>query len=268
MKMKTAQPTSNPELWNLIWDDSVDNHDQEFWEWVNRESDGVRGNKIQKYVQVNCTSFNGLRTIEVGSGPGIYSYIFAKLGADVTLLDYSEKALHLAKERFSAHGIPANYVFQDALKLDESLYGQYDLAMSFGTVEHFVYPERLNMIEAHLKLIRSGGSIAVSVPNQAFFLHEFLKSYLQKRGKWRLGYEGAFSRKEIYQVARQLHLKDPKVVGSAFLTDLKKYLHIYRCTAAAQQVLGPIQSTPILKERSSILDDYYGADLVLLGIKP
>lgn len=258
--------TSNPDLWNQVWSQS--NQDKaEFWEWVERESCGVRGSKIQDYIRNYVGDFHGLKTIEVGCGFGIYSFIFARLGAEVTLLDYSEKALNFAREVFHHNGLKANFILLDALNLKKELYGRYDVAMSFGTVEHFRYPERLKMVEAHVNLIRDGGVIAVSTPNKAFFPHEILKTYLQSKNKWHLGYEGSFSRSEFLRLSKAFNLKNSKIIGSSFLADFQKYLKIYSSTSLFQQVLGLDSVSFKFQERASWLDNVFGADLVLMGVK-
>ncbi len=260
--------TSHPELWNQVWSGSDHgNCNSEFWDWVNRESVSIRSAKIQDYIQQHLGSLKGIKTVEIGSGLGVYSFLFARLGADVTLLDYSHQALNLAKTCFEANNLSATFLFQDALNLDPTLYGQYDIAMSFGTVEHFKYPDRLQMIKAHVDLIRDGGIVAVSAPNRLFFPHEFLKMYLQWKKKWQLGYEGAFSRHEFFNVGRTLKLKHLRVIGSAFLSDFQRYLQIYRSTAFFQKFLGPTSSEPMRRDRASRLDDVLGADIVLLGMK-
>ena len=264
-----TQKTSNPSLWNQLWSQSSQEKSK-FWEWVERESNGIRGTKIQNYLRAHAGNINQLKTIEVGSGLGIYSFILALLGAEVTLLDYSDQALSLAKECFQKNGLNAKFILQDALTIKNDLYGKYDVAMSFGTVEHFRYPQRLQMIETHVNLIRNGGAIVISVPNKAFFPHEVLKAYLQRKNKWELGYEGAFSRKEFFKLARRLHLSNSKLIGSAFLSDFHRYIQIYRSTHIFQKIFGSNSSTSAnlqIREESSCLDDYFGADLVLLGIK-
>ena len=263
------QQTSNPDLWNQVWSQSSQEK-SEFWEWVERESNGIRGTKIQDYIRTHLGEIHQLKTIEVGSGLGIYSFILARLGAEVTLLDYSEKVLTLAEECFKKNGLKAKFMLQDALGIEKDVHGKYDVAMSFGTVEHFRYPQRLQMIETHINLVRNGGAIVISVPNKAFLPHEILKTYLQRKNKWELGYEGAFSRNEFLKLARQLQFSNSKLIGSAFLTDFHRYIQIYRSTNIFQNFFGSNSSTstnsPIL-EKSSWLDDYFGADLVLLGIK-
>lgn len=264
--MNQIQQTSSPGLWNQVWSKSSQEK-SEFWEWVERESKGIRGTKIQNYIRTHLGDLTGLKTIEVGSGLGIYSFIFASLGAEVTLLDYSEQALNCAKECFQQNNLKAKFLFQDALKLDTALFEQYDVAMSFGTVEHFRYPERLQMIEAHVNLIRDGGVIAVSAPNKAFFPHEILKAYLQNQNKWELGYEGAFSHTEFLRISNILNLSEPRVIGSAFLSDFRRYMQIYRSTNLIQKILGSNSSNSQVTELASWLDNFLGANLVLLGVK-
>ncbi|MBV6627764.1 MAG: class I SAM-dependent methyltransferase [Rivularia sp. (in: Bacteria)] len=264
-----TQQTSNPDLWNQVWNQSSQ-ETSEYWEWVERESNGVRGTKIQDYIRTHLGDISQLKTIEVGSGLGIYSFILASLGAEVTLLDYSEQALSLAEECFQKHGLKAKFILQDALAIENDLHGKYDIAMSFGTVEHFRYPQRLQMIETHLNCVRNGGAIVISAPNKAFLPHEILKAYLQRKNKWELGYEGAFSRKEFSKLTRQLQLSNSKVIGSAFLSDFHRYIQIYRSTNIFQKIFGSNGSNSAnsqIKDKSSWLDDYFGADLVLLGIK-
>ena len=261
-----TQQTSNPDLWNQVWNQSSQEK-SEFWEWVERDSNGVRGTKIQDYIRTHVGDISQLKTIEVGSGLGVFSFILARLGAEVTLLDYSEQALSLAEECFQKNGLKAKFITMDALALDSSLHGKYDVAMSFGTVEHFRYPQRLQMIETHVNCVRNGGAIVISAPNKAFFPHEILKAYLQRRNKWELGYEGAFNRSEFVKLARQLQLSNSKVIGSAFLKDFYRYVQIYRSTNLFQQIFGSNSPNSQILQKSSWLDDYFGADLVLLGIK-
>ncbi len=259
--------TSNPQLWNQLWSrSSREELDRNFWEWVDRESSSVRSAQIRNYISKHIGDLRGLKAIEVGSGPGIYSFIFARLGAEVTLLDYSNHALNISRKLFEENSLTAKFLLEDALKLNPDLHGQYDVAMSFGTVEHFKYPERFQMIEAHLKLVRSGGVIVVSTPNLFFFPHELLKTYLQWRNKWQLGYEGAFHPREFFKIARMLKLKNPKVIGSAFLSDFQRYLRIYRSTNLVRKLIGP-STGQFICERPSWFDDLLGADLVLLGVK-
>lgn len=74
-------------------------------------------------------------------------------------------------------------------------------------------------------------------------MNEILKAYLQRKNKWELGYEDAFSRKEFFKLARQLQLSNSKLIGSAFLSDFHRYIQIYRSTHIFQKIFGSNSST-------------------------
>lgn len=267
MTNTTPLETSRPELWENMWEQTqVD----EFEAWVQKESNGVRGGKIFAYVEKHLGALRGLKTIEVGSGPGIYSMVFARKGAKVTLLDYSQTALKMAEDYFEKANVPADFRYGDAFTLDESFYGKFDVAMSFGTIEHYRYPDRFKIAKIHLDLVKPGGIVAISVPNQWFFPHEILKAFLIRRKKWFLGYEGAFSRIELKRLRERLLLENAEIAGSGFLSDMARYRNIFLNLQMLSRWVPQRWKRKELSifDRKSFLDDFLGSDLVLLGIKP
>ena len=266
MQRGNRQPMSSPCIWDKIWTETKD--DTEFWWWVQREDEGVRGRKIVSYIEQYLGKISGLKTIEVGSGGGVYSFVLAKRGAFVTLLDYSKEALLCARRRFDSLGLSASFVCADALNLDPNLQEKFDVAMSFGTVEHYRYPERFLIARAHLDLVKPGGIVIISVPNRWFFPHEVLKFCLQKKGKWQLGYEGAFSRQEVLRLANQMGLENVKVCGSALISDLLRYLDIFQGTHLFRRFC-PIRPKRVyIHDLASPFDDLFlGADIFLMGRK-
>lgn len=256
---------SDLRVWNRIWLETKD--DAEFRWWVKREKEGVRDRKIFNYMNKYLGDIKGLKTIEVGAGAGVYSFIFAKRGAAVTLVDYSREALTLASKCFSSGGIRASFLEMNALKSFSDLTEKFDLAMSFGTVEHYRGQERFRMAKAHLDLVRPGGVVVISVPNRLFFPHEMLKFCLQKENKWHLGYEGAFRRRELFQLAGRLGLKNVKVCGSAFISDLMRYFYIFQDTGFFRKFCNIRLTRVFIRDLSSPLDDLLGADIFLMGCK-
>ena len=251
--------------WNRIWLETKD--DAEFRRWVKRENEGVRGRKIFNYVNKYLGGVQGIKTIEVGAGSGVYSFIFAKRGAAVTLVDYSQEALTLASKCFSSGGIRASFLEMNVLKPFSGLTEKFDLAMSFGTIEHYLGQERFQMAKAHLDLVRPGGVVVISVPNRLFFLHEMFKSCLQKKNKWHLGYEGAFRRGELFQLAGRLGLKNVKVCGSAFISDLIRYFYIFQDTGFFRKFFKISLKRIFINDLISPLDDLLGADIFMMGCK-
>jgi len=256
---------NNSYIWDKLW--AKTKGDEDFLWWAKHENEGVRGRKIISYIDKHLGSIKGLKAIEVGSGAGIYSFVFARRGAAVTLLDYSEKALALAREHFAAAGLSASFICADALSLNLNLLGKFDLAMSFGTVEHFLYPERLMMANAHLNLVRPGGVVIISGPNRLFFPHEILKFFLQRKGKWHLGYERAFVRNELFRLGKSLGLEKIEVQGSAFVSDIYRYFVIFQRTETFKKIFRFRIKYGLTRDFSSPWDNLFGADLFLMGHK-
>jgi SAM-dependent methyltransferase len=71
--------------------------------------------------------WNGLKVLETGAGRGGLGLLLARLGADVTLLDFSPSALSQAELIYQAEGLPVRTVQGDATHPDVSLPHEFDL---------------------------------------------------------------------------------------------------------------------------------------------
>ena len=100
--------------------------------------------------------------IELGSGTGSNSFYLANSqGAKtVTLVDFSEKGLYRAKEKFCA--CPVIKIKEDILNFSPK--GHYDFVHSTGLVEHFFGRDRFLAIKKHTECAKSGGLIMIWVP--------------------------------------------------------------------------------------------------------
>lgn len=257
---------SNSNLWNKIWTQVKD--DTEFQWWVQRENRGVRGRKIISYINKYLGNISRLKTIEVGAGTGVYSFIFAKRGAAVTLLDYSQEAFLLAQNYFVSRGLSASFVYADALSLDGKLKSKFDVAMSFGTLEHFRYPERLLMAKVHFDLVRPGGVVIIGVPNRWFLIAEILQFYLQQSGKWHFGYSESFSRQELLKLGNELGLKKIEIQGSSLTTDILRYLLVIQQTRTFQKIFHGVRLHIPPVDFPGFFDNTLGADIFLMACKP
>jgi SAM-dependent methyltransferase len=72
-------------------------------------------------------SWNGLRILELGSGRGGVGLHFARLGAHVTLVDFSPTALSQAEKIFSLEGLPVTTVSGDVTHPDLTFNQPFDL---------------------------------------------------------------------------------------------------------------------------------------------
>lgn len=257
---------NTPEIWNDVW--LRTNTDAEFKAWVKRENSGVRGKKISAYMNKYLGPWRGIKTIEAGSGLGVYSFILASRGSEVTLMDYSQEALSLAEKSFRINGLRASFLCLDALSDISGLKDKFDAAMSFGTLEHFEGRDRFLMAKTHFDLVRPGGLVIISVPNRLFFPHEILNFFLHRKNKWPLGYEKSFSRRELLRLASKIGLKNAQVRGSAFITDLARYLFVFAGTRFFKKIFRFLPLPAYFKDLASPLDDLFGADIFLMGRRP
>ncbi|MEI7719476.1 MAG: class I SAM-dependent methyltransferase [archaeon] len=251
-----------------VWDNQVYNNsmledrDKYFIEY---EKKSIRWKRIKEEVIKRFGSFKGLKSIEIGSGQGFFSLLFAMEGADVTVLDYSKGALNAAKLLFKRANIKnAKFIQMDALNLDKSLYNKFDVSMSFGTAEHFKNENRIKFIRTHKDTLKVNGVTFLSVPNSLNLVYRTWKFLSQKAGRWQYGEEYPFTHKELKAIFKKIDLKFEKIVGaSLFFTHiqlkrrLKTLFNISENWIKKTKNLKPQIGTP--------LDAYFASDIVAIG---
>jgi SAM-dependent methyltransferase len=146
--------------------------------------------------------FEGLRAIEIGAGRGLNALLFARRGADVTLLDRSPVALEQARRLFGEHALPVTLREADLFELPPDLLGSFDVSMSYGLCEHFLGERRQRVVAAHLEVLRAGGLALLGVPNRYSPVYRLWMKALTARGSWPLGTEVPFSPSELAGLAR------------------------------------------------------------------
>ncbi len=83
------------------------------------------------------------KVLEVGCGIGTDTISFARAGAKVTAIDYSEKSLEIAKKRAEVYGLEIDFYKANAEELSKVVpIEDYDLVYSFGVIHHTPNPER------------------------------------------------------------------------------------------------------------------------------
>ena len=137
--------------------------DFKFWEkyWKNLKIGQGKGIFFEKLI----TDFPGnARLIEVGGFPGRLVAYFKKVkNYDVTILDYYIDPAIINKVE-EANELPSgsiNFIKGDFLNMD--LKEEYDIVCSFGFLEHF--NDTKEIIERHLKLLKKGGTLLITIPN-------------------------------------------------------------------------------------------------------
>ena len=182
--------------------------------------------KIQQFVEDQYGSINGINVIEVGCGRGLVSAAMATQGAEVTLVDLSKAALTCAEEFYANHGLASpTCVLADAFHIPDRLLGQFEVACSFGLVEHFRGQERVEIFETHASLLRPRGCAIISAPNRLYLPSQIYQFIAKRLDVWPYGYEKDFTPRELLRYGQIAGLVDCSVIGSEVIYDL--YRHIF-----------------------------------------
>jgi 2-polyprenyl-3-methyl-5-hydroxy-6-metoxy-1,4-benzoquinol methylase len=233
---------------------------------------------IQQVVRRTFSRFDGLRTIELGCGEGKVSLLFSLLGAKTTLVDNSRVQLERAKHVATQFEVEPSILELDLLRLPKSFHGQFDVSMSFGTVEHFFGQDRQRVFHVHRSLLRRGGLTIIWVPNRHGLIFHF-GVFLRKLFRRQISRipEKSFTRNELYQHAKAAELTELRVIGGEslandfnnFILDLRRLLHLQEShktftdmqTAKAALRQGMLRNTASIRPWNSFLS----YPLVLIG---
>lgn len=102
--------------------------------------------------------------LELGAGTGTLARrILGKWGGRAVLVDSNEHAVRLFRLGCKA-GESVEYVQADVLSLNPE--PVFDLVYSDGLIEHF--PEKNEIMEAHLRAVKESGLVMFFVPNNSF----------------------------------------------------------------------------------------------------
>jgi len=152
-------------------------------------------------VRERFGGFDGLTVVELGAGRGLNALLYARRGAQVTLLDTSRLVLDQARGIFAGHGLEPELVEADVFALPEEVRGRFDVSMSFGLCEHFLGGDRRAVVTAHLAALRTRGIAFLGVPNRRSPVYRAWMATLKRRGTWPLGTEEPFTARELARLA-------------------------------------------------------------------
>ena len=107
---------------------------------------------------------SGKTVLDVGCGGGILSESMAGLGADVTGIDLSDKALQVAKLHLLESGNKVDYRKVAVETLAEEQPASFDIVTCLEMLEHV--PDPQSVIASCAKLVKPGGHVFFSTLNR------------------------------------------------------------------------------------------------------
>ena len=131
-----------------FWNDRPCNIKHSSKEFMSKEYfDEVENKKY--FVEPHIPSFadfkrwKGKKVLEIGCGIGTDSINFVRNGADLTVVEFSEKSLEIYKKRFEVFNLKAEFYQGDVELLSSFLPLQdFDLIYSFGVIHHTPNPSQ------------------------------------------------------------------------------------------------------------------------------
>jgi len=106
--------------------------------------------------------WKGKKVLEIGCGLGSDTLMFAKAGANITAIDYSEESIRLAIIRVGVYEVGATFYCCNAEELSKTVpVEKYDLIYSFGVIHHTPNPE--NVIREIKKYMGRGTELRIMV---------------------------------------------------------------------------------------------------------
>ncbi|HEY1458553.1 MAG TPA: bifunctional 2-polyprenyl-6-hydroxyphenol methylase/3-demethylubiquinol 3-O-methyltransferase UbiG [Casimicrobiaceae bacterium] len=116
------------------------------------------------YIAERCTGLSGKRVLDVGCGGGILAESMAALGAQVTGIDLSEKAIGVARLHQLESATKVDYRLIAAEALAAETAGTFDVVTCMELLEHV--PDPASTIAACATLVRPSGRVVFSTINR------------------------------------------------------------------------------------------------------
>ena len=129
----------------------------------------------------------GMKLLELGSGSGHLSACLAMQGYEVTLLDFSEKALEKSQQTFTYYGIDGEFIKADIFDLPE-ITESYDLIWNSGVMEHFSEEDFVEILQS-VRRISDSSRFLFLVPNMKSRAYLMWRYNAHSREAWDFGKE-------------------------------------------------------------------------------
>lgn len=132
------------------------NIDRKFLKWIPFMQTGGYP-FLTRYVDMK--GLKGKKVLDIACGTGVLTEQFVRMGAHVTAIDLTPKAVELTKKRLALYGLTAEVIEADAQKLpfaDDT----FDFVCAWGCLMHMPHTEKA-VAEIHRVLKPGGKSLAM-----------------------------------------------------------------------------------------------------------
>lgn len=129
------------------------NIDRKFLKWIPFMQQGGYP-FLTRYVDMH--GLKGKKVLDIACGTGVLTEQFCRMGADVTAIDVTPKAVELTTKRLSLYGLTADVVEGDAQKMpfDDNT---FDFVCAWGCLMHM--PETEQAIAEIYRVLKPGGKM-------------------------------------------------------------------------------------------------------------
>lgn len=113
------------------------------------------------------TNMKNKRILEIGAGDSVWLPYLAKQfpSSQFVGVDYTESGCTLLSERAHRAGANIEVIHEDMFVENSQLHGTFDIAISFGVVEHF--DDLGHVLAAKKRYLKHGGVMFTLIPNMA-----------------------------------------------------------------------------------------------------
>lgn len=128
----------------------------------------------------------GKKILDVGCGSGIFMIDFAKMGAKVVGIDYSDKMLNSAKRELSRFKIPkSDFQLKRANAVSLPFKDKkFDVILASGLTDYLTMSENKKFIKEASRVLKKNGTLIVSYPikeSPVAFLRSGIGLWLRKK---------------------------------------------------------------------------------------
>ncbi|SFO93701.1 class I SAM-dependent methyltransferase [Hydrogenimonas thermophila] len=166
----------------------------------------ARYKNMLRLAKSECGNLNKKKVLDIGCGDGVLSYFFAKEGAIVFGIDYSDIAIEFAKEKTKSFHIDFRQGSAYELPFEDN---SFDIVISSDVIEHLEdVPKYLSEIN---RVVKNNGIVVISTPIKyteypldkehiiEWFQDEYKKVIEQKFKNTKYYYSHPLALEEIYQ---------------------------------------------------------------------